>query len=373
MIDNDLQGKIQSCLAEYPHTFKGIGKLKNYQIKLNINTEAKPVATPPRSIPYHLRDQASRVIQDMINQDIIEEHPINQPAPWVSNMMITPKADGSLRMTLDARNVNKTIIPTDQPITRHEDIKSKLAGCTLFSKRDFKSVFWQIELQDSSRYVTVFHASNKLYRYKRLTMGIKPAQGELSVVLKSISMHIDNIHLIHDDLIIATRTMSEHIAAIGKVMEAISNTGLTLNPEKCKFGSKEIKFWGMIFSADGMQPDPDKMDALYFITAPTNKDDLISFSCMMQSNSDFIPNFAQKTAPLRELTHHNIHFKWKPIHQKCFESLIQDFKKDKLLRYYDIRKKIFVITDAHITGLGAILAQGDDLDSARPVVIASRR
>ena len=71
MIDNDLQGKIQSCLAEYPHTFKGIGKLKNYQIKLNINTEAKPVATPSRSIPYHLRDQASRVIQDMINQDII--------------------------------------------------------------------------------------------------------------------------------------------------------------------------------------------------------------------------------------------------------------------------------------------------------------
>ena len=73
------------------------------------------------------------------------------------------------------------------------------------------------------------------------------------------------------------------------------------------------------------------------------------------------------------MTHHNIHFKWKPIHQKCFESLIQDFKKDTLLRYYDIRKKIFVITDAHITDLGAILAQGDDLDSARPVVIASRR
>ena len=50
-------------------------------------------------------------------------------------------------------------------------------------------------------------------------------------------MHKDNIHLIHGDLIIATRTMSEHIAAIHKVMEAISNAGLTLNPEKCKSGS----------------------------------------------------------------------------------------------------------------------------------------
>ena len=165
-------------------------------------------------------------------------------------------------------------------------------------------------------------------------------------------MHIDNIHLIHDDLILATRTMSEHIVAIGEIKEAMSNAALTLNLTKCKFGYNEIKFWGMVFSAVGMRPDPDKIDALNFSTARTNKDDLISFLCMMQSNSDFIPNFAQKAAPLRELTYHNIHFKWKPIHQKCFESLIQDFKKDTLLRYYDTRKKDFVITDANITGLG---------------------
>ena len=78
----------------------------------------------------------------MINQDIIEEHTINQPAPWLSNVVITPKADGSLRMTLDACNVNKVIIPTNQPIPRYEDIKSKLAGCSFFSKMDFKSAFW---------------------------------------------------------------------------------------------------------------------------------------------------------------------------------------------------------------------------------------
>ena len=93
--------------------------------------------------------------------------------------------------------------------------------------------------------------------------------------------HIFKIHLVHDDLIIAARTMSEHIAGIHEVMEAISNAGLTLNLEKCKFGSKEITFCGMIFSADRMRPDPDKIDRFNFITAPTNKDDLISFLCTM--------------------------------------------------------------------------------------------
>ena len=128
----------------------------------------------------------------------------------------------------------------------------------------------------------------------------------------------------------------------------------------------------MIFSTDRIRPDPAKIDPLNFIIATTKKDGPISFLCMMQSNSDFILNFAQKAAPIRELTHHNIHFKWKSIHEKCFESLIQHFKKDMLLPYFDMRKKIFVITVAYITGLGAILTQGNDLGLARPVVIASR-
>ena len=77
----------------------------------------------------------------------------------------------------------------------------------------------------------------------RLTMVIKPVQGELNVALEPMFMHIDNMNLIHDDLIIANKTSSEHITTICEVMEAISNAQLTLNSEKCKSGFKEMKFW----------------------------------------------------------------------------------------------------------------------------------
>ena len=86
-------------------------------------------------------------------------------------------------MTLDACNVNKAILPTNHPIPRHEDINAKLVECNIFSKMDLKSAFWQIELDDSSRYLTVFHTNDKLFRYKRLTMGLKLSQGELNVAL----------------------------------------------------------------------------------------------------------------------------------------------------------------------------------------------
>ena len=78
----------------------------------------------------------------------------------------------------------------------------------------------------------------------------------INVTIKPIFMHIGNIHLIHDDLIIPSKTSSEHITTICEVMEAISNAQLTLNSEKCKFGSKEIKFWlySVLMECDQIMP-----------------------------------------------------------------------------------------------------------------------
>ena len=100
--------------------------------------------------------------------------------------MIVPKADGAIRMTPDARNVNKFIQASNIPIPRQEAIKAKLSGAKVFSKMDFKSAFWQLELHPDSRCLTVFHANDKLYRYERLTMGVKPAQGELNMALQPL-------------------------------------------------------------------------------------------------------------------------------------------------------------------------------------------
>ena len=58
---------------------------------------------------------------------------------------------------------------------------------------DLKSAFWQIELNEISCYLTVFHANNKL-RYKRLTKGLKRSKGKLHVALKPIFAHVNNVY-----------------------------------------------------------------------------------------------------------------------------------------------------------------------------------
>ncbi len=81
---------------------------------------------------------------------------------------------------------------------------------------------------------------------------------------------------------------------------------------------------------------------------------------------------AKQAAKLRELSKKSTRFVWPGEHQAAYEALIEGFKKSTLLQYFDMGKQTFIFTDAHKTGLGAMLAQGDSVENARPVAIASR-
>ena len=144
-----------------------------------------------------------------------------------------PKSGGSLRITLDAHNLNKALIFGTYRIPRQEDIRAQLSDANYFSKLDFKSAYG--ELDTKSRTLPVFHANNKLYRYTRLIVEVKPAQTELNVALKSIFSHITNVYLVHNDRIISTKGTEENLEDIREVMEVIKSRNLILNRNKFIF------------------------------------------------------------------------------------------------------------------------------------------
>ena len=173
----------------------------------------------------------------MEKQGMIEPH--TGPAPHV---VLAPKDDGSIRVTVDMRQVNKAIKSTNLPIPKVEDIEAEMAGNKVFSKLDFCSAFHQLHLAEESQYATVFHGDGRLMRFCRLTMGNMVASGELNKAFIPTFSDIDHTHIIHDHLIIATPTIEEHDRGLEIVLNRIMEDGLTLNPEKCFFKLKEIPF-----------------------------------------------------------------------------------------------------------------------------------
>ena len=367
---DEVDPAIQVYMIKYPSIFTGVGKMKGVKVKFHIDHTVPPVACPIKPVPYHVQPKLDRAIQKMEEAGVVEDH--EGPAPWLSNLVLAPKDDGDLRVTADMREPNKAILDTGLPIPRAEDIRKEFVGCIFFTKLDFRTAFHQLELDEESRILTVFPHNGKLKRHTRLTMGAKPASGELNKALRPLFNNLPQVHIIHDDLVIATADEEEHEEVIDNVLAIIEEANLTLNPDKCLFKRKKIPFWGMTISGDGVHPDTDKVQALRDATHPESKSELMSFLCMLQANGEFIPRLSKETAHLRELTQKNVRFKWTKKCQAEFERLKNLLCENALLTYYDISLPTYIMVDAHKTGISAILAQGPTIQTAKIVSCASR-
>ena len=184
--------EIDKLLNKYKTVFVGQGKLKNEQIKLHINEDISPVAQPQRRIPYHLRKAVSKELEKLVEEDIIEKV-TDQPTPWISPIVCTPKKDGGTRICVDMREANQAIQRERHVMPTLQDFKAEVNGSKFFSKIDLKQAYHQLELHPESRFITTFSTHEGLFRYKRLNYGTNSAAEIFQNVLQS------NLSDIRDD------------------------------------------------------------------------------------------------------------------------------------------------------------------------------
>jgi hypothetical protein len=86
--------KVDKIVQEFcdKKLFEGLGKVKGRQIRLSLNPEVKPVAQPVRRTPFGIHNKVEDKIKEMIDMDVIE--PVKEPTPWVSPIVVVPKASG---------------------------------------------------------------------------------------------------------------------------------------------------------------------------------------------------------------------------------------------------------------------------------------
>ena len=133
-------------MDNYKEVFESVGKLKDYQLKLHIDPNVTPVAQPARRIPFSLKAKVKDKINELIGMDIIE--PVEGPTPWVSPMVVVPKANEDIRLCVDMRCANEAIIRERHPIPTVDEVLQSQNQSTVFSKLDFK---WGYHQGDKDR------------------------------------------------------------------------------------------------------------------------------------------------------------------------------------------------------------------------------
>jgi hypothetical protein len=151
---NVMSSQVEKLKSEYKHVFKGLGKLKDYKLKLHIDHGFKPVAQGLRRPPFNLRQQIEKKLDQLETMEVIEK--VEGPTPWVSPVVVVPKKNGDVRLCVDMRQANQAVMRERHPIPLVDDVLQKMNGATVFSKLDLRWGFHQIELEEDSRTITTF-------------------------------------------------------------------------------------------------------------------------------------------------------------------------------------------------------------------------
>ncbi|UYV83878.1 hypothetical protein LAZ67_X000489 [Cordylochernes scorpioides] len=329
---------------DFPEIFNGLGHAKiNY--KISLQPDAKPYALcTPRRVPIPLMKQVKEQLEEMTRLGVIES--VEEPTEWCAGMVAVSKPGGKIRICL--------------------------GNACYFSKLDANSGFWQFGLAKESQKLTTFITPFGRFFFKRIPFGITSAPEIFQRKMTQLLGKIEGVVCFMDDIVVYGSSLEEHNERVRQVLKKIQEEGMTLNPEKCQFGVKTVKFLGHSLSSEGLFIDEEKLDAITKMEAPRSTKELKSFLGMVNYLGKFIPNLADKLQPLNSLLSTKNEWVWDEPQKKSFNLLKQELVSRPNLALFDPSRTTIVSADASSFGLGGVLRQEQPDGSLKPIAYVSR-
>ncbi|XP_075530161.1 uncharacterized protein LOC142563495 [Dermacentor variabilis] len=349
--------------------FNGLGTLKDeYNIRL------KPDAVPfslsvPRRIPIPLLEIVRRELDKLESAGVIRR--VDKPTPWCSGLVVVRKGDGSYRLCVDLTQLNKVVLRERHILPTVEQVLGLLGDATVFSKLDATASFHQVKLAEDSPELPFITPYGR-YCFCRLPFGITSAPEYFQKQMARILEGQEGVANIIDDILVFGRTRQEHDARLSQVLFRLAKAGITLNQDKCPFGVHEVSFLGVVVSAQGIRPDPGKVEAVKAMESPTDVAGVRRLLGMVNHLARFLPHISDVTAPIRALLNKSASWVWQHEQKAAFEKIKELLTSDRCMAKYHPSYATTVSADASSFGLGAVLLQTQPSGERRPVAFASR-
>lgn len=361
--------KIKELVREY----KPI-KTREIDFKMSIILrDDEPVYQRARRLAAPERELVNVQVNEWIRDGVIQP----SLSDYASPIVLAKKRDGSIRLCVDYRHLNRKIIRDRYPLPIIEDQLDALQGVKLYSTLDLKNGFFHVTVDEQSRKYTAFITPDGHYEFLRVPFGLcnSPAvfQRFINIVFRDlIQTKIVLTYL--DDLIIPSIDYESGVRNLEKVLQVASEAGLVINWQKCKFLRKRVEFLGHILESGYVSPSERKIEAVKNFPEPTNIKQLQSFLGLSGYFRKFVPQYSLIARPLSDLLKANIKFEFKEKERHAFLHLKEILCTKPVLKLYKVNAETELHTDASMHGFGAILLQRDEIDNAwHPIYYSSHK
>ena len=268
------QSQLQETLALHGNILTKQPGLTNLT-KFEIDTgSAEPIQQRPYSTPVMLKPKVDEEITWLLEQGFI----VPSSSPWALPIVTVRKPDGSARLCVDFRKVNALTKQTPFFMPRVEEVIEGIGRAAYISKLDLSKGFYQVALTEEAKLKTAFTCHRGAFQFTRMPFGVKNAPACFQALMQKVLVGLDDFATAYmDDVVIFSSTWEDHVVHIGRVLSAIGQAGLTVNPKKCCWGGSAVEFLGHFVGKGVMSIPAHRTSALEHYTRPRTKKGLRAF------------------------------------------------------------------------------------------------
>ena len=353
-----------------------LGKAKDFEMTIEID-ETKPRIQKYYPLPFRVRDEFRQALDQMVEYGIVRT--CDEASLFCSNLLVTRRKNGLLRILLDGRLLNNATIRKPMSLVTNYETYAHLAKRKHVTVMDMSHSFYQIPLAKESQPLTAFfsEAHGKRFCFTRAPQGLKNSPLYLKLLTDStLGDMSQNVMAYADDILIASNgTLREHIDIVVKVLKKLLQKGIKMRPAKINIATENVEFLGVIWNKGKLKIPEAKLLAFKDYPVPKTPKQIKSFLGALSYYRTFIHRFAQMAKPLMDLT--LLHAKqitsvWTDVHQNAFDSLINAFLTYTALNVPDPDGTFYVQTDASEYAAAGKVFQKDENDEEKLIACVSR-
>ncbi|GJW44079.1 putative reverse transcriptase domain-containing protein [Tanacetum coccineum] len=315
---------------------RGDGSDQGNETRLNIISCTKMQKYMLKGCHVFLAHVTTKKTKDKSEKKRLEDVPIGfiRPSslPWGAPVLFVKKKDGSFRMCIDYRELNKLTVKNRYPLPRINDLFDQLQGSSVYSKIDLRSGYQQLRVREEDIPKMAFRTRHGHYEFQVMPFGLTNEPTIFMDLMNRVCKpFLDKFVIVFiDDILIYSKNKKEHEEHLKAILELLKKEELYAKFSKYEFWLRKVQFLGHMIDSQGIHVDPAKIESIKDWASPKTPTEIGQFL---------------------------VKFDWGDKQEAAFQLIKQKLCSAPILALPEGSKDFIVYCDASIKGLGAVLMQ----------------
>ncbi|GJV61444.1 putative reverse transcriptase domain-containing protein [Tanacetum coccineum] len=266
----------------FPEDLPGLPPTRPVEFQIDLVPGAAPVARAPYRLAPSEMKELSEQLQELSDKGFIRP----SSSPWGAPVLFVKKKDGSFRMCIDYRELNKLTVKNRYPLPRIDDLFDQLQGSSIYSKIDLRSGYHQLRVREQDVPKTAFRTRYGHYEFQVMPFGLTNAPAVFMDLMNRVCKpYLDKFVIVFiDDILIYSKDEREHEEHLKAILELLKKEKLYAKFSKCEFWIPKVQFLGHVIDSRGIHVDPAKIESIKDWASPKTPTEIRQFqSCRILS------------------------------------------------------------------------------------------